>query len=66
MKAVVEHISGDRTSGYYYIALEGTNFTLSEAGHPEFPQQFEEGTEGKRAAEELAQFLNSYYLPHQG
>ena len=60
MKAIVEHMSGDRVDGYYYIILEGTNFILCEDGHPDFPHTFEENEEEKAqsSANEINKRIN--------
>lgn len=47
-KPTVKFMSGDRTDGYYYIAIG--NFVLCANGHPDFPICFPETTAGERQA----------------
>jgi len=58
MKAIVKHMNGGRTDGYYYIILTGTNFVLCEDGHPNFPDTYPETADGEKRAKNKARAIN--------
>lgn len=62
IRATVAWMGGDRTNGYYYVRIEGTDLVVCNGGHPDFPTRFKEFSKDrddlKRDAQKLANKIN--------